>query len=92
MIEKIIEGFKNWIFLFIKEDFHDGQRLYSPATSGSSINGTHALTNKELQMFKKLFNYKNPEKLQQVLMRADTAEKYKLYIILKPKLVFQARD
>ena len=46
---KIIKGFKNGIFLLIKEDFHsDGQRLDSPATSDSSIDESHGLTNKEL--------------------------------------------
>ena len=54
--EKIIEeGFKNGIFLLIKEDFYsDGQRPDSPATSNSIIDESHGLTDKELQIFKKL--------------------------------------
>ena len=73
---KIIKGFKNGIFLLIKEDFHsDGQRPDSPATSDSSIDESHGLTDKELQIFRKLFSYKNPEELEQALMSSDTEEK-----------------
>ena len=73
--EKISEqGFKNGIFLLIKEDFlHiDGQGSDSSATSDSIIDESHGLTDKELQIFKKLFSYKNPEELEQTLIRADT--------------------
>ena len=71
--EIIIEGFKNWILLLIKEDFHnDSQRPDSPATSDSGIDESHDLTDKELQMFKKLFSYKNPEELEEALIGADT--------------------
>ena len=74
--EGIIEGFKNGIFLLIKKDFHsDGQRPDLPATSDSSIDESHCLTDKELQMFEKLFSCKNREELEQALMRADTEEK-----------------
>ena len=73
--EKISEErFKNGIFLLIKEDFlHiDGQRSDSSATSDSIIDESHGLTDKELKIFKKLFSYKNPEELEQTLIRADT--------------------
>ena len=79
--EGIIEGFKNGIFLLIKKDFHsDGQRPDLPATSDSSIDESHCLTDKELQMFEKLFSCKNPEELEQALMRADTEEKYNEFL------------
>ena len=74
--EIIIEVFKNWILLLIKEDFHnDSQRPDSPATSDSGIDESHDLTDKELQMFKKLFSYKNPEELEEALIGADTEKK-----------------
>ena len=34
------------------------------------------LTDKELQMFRKLFGHKNPEELEQAIVRTDTKEKY----------------
>ena len=58
-----------------KEDEFDAL-LYSPATSDSSIDECHGLPDKELQILKKLFSYKNPEELEQALMRADTKEQY----------------
>ena len=41
-----------------------------------SIDESHGLTGKELQMFKKLFSYKNPGKLEEALIRVDVEEKY----------------
>ena len=53
--EKIIEGFKNGIFLLIKEDFQsNGQRPNSSATSDSSFDESHGLADKEFQIFKNL--------------------------------------
>ena len=70
--EKIIGEFKNEIFPFIRKDFHsDGQRPDSSATSESSLDESHCLTDKELQMFRKRFGYKNPEELGQALMKKD---------------------
>ena len=58
--EKIIEGFKNGIFPLIKKDFYtDCQRPDSPSTCDSSIDESHSLTDKELQIFRKIFGYKN---------------------------------
>ena len=78
--EKIIEGFKNGIFPLIKEDFHsNSQRPDLSATSNPSIDKSHGLADKELRMFlqlQTLFSYKNPEELEQALMRADTEGKY----------------
>ena len=75
--EIIIEGFKNGIFLLITEDFHSGgQRSDSPAVPDPSIDGSYDLTDRELQMFKKVFEYNNLEELEQDLMRADTKENY----------------
>ena len=70
--EKIIGGFKNEIFPLIREDFHsDGQRPDSSATSESSLDESHCVTDKELQMFRKHFGYKNLEELGQALMKKD---------------------
>ena len=41
-----------------------------------SIDESHGLTGKELQMFKKLFSYKNPGKLEEALIRVNAKEKY----------------
>ena len=91
-------------FLFIKEDFDsDGQRPNSCASFDSSIDESHGFTDKELHMFKKLFSYKNPEELEEALIRAGTEEKYNELlndlnikqfweIKLKPKVVFHAQD
>ena len=69
--KKIIEGFKNGIFFD-----SDGQRPNSSATFDSSIDESYGLTDKEFQIFKKLFSYKNPEELEEALIRAGTEEKY----------------
>ena len=79
--EKIIEGFINGLFLLIKEDFDsNGQRPDLPATSNSSIDESHDLTDKELQMFKRIFSYKNPEELEHALVRAYTEEKHNQFL------------
>ena len=59
-----------------KQEEFDGQRLDSPATPDSSTDESHGLTGKVLQMFKKLFSYKNPGKLEEALIRVDAKEKY----------------
>ena len=86
--EKNIEGFENRMFLYIKKDFQiDGQRPDSPATSDSSIDEYHDLTDKELQMFKKLSSYKNSEELEQALVRVNTVKKYDDMTLILNKLV-----
>ena len=102
--EKVIERFKNWIFLLIKENFHSDGRPDLPAIPGSIIDESHFLIDKELQMFKKCFSYKDPVELEEALMRADTKEKYNEFLNdlntkqtvlrdqIKIKLVFHAQD
>ena len=86
--EKNIEGFENGMFLYIKKDFQsDGQRPDSPATSDSSIDEYHDLTDKELQMFKKLSSYKNSEELEQALVRVNTEKKYDDMTLILNKLL-----
>ena len=76
-IEKIIEGFETGIFSLITEDFHsDGQRSDSPATSDPSTDESYGLTERDLQMLKRLFKYNNDEEWKEDLMRADTEENY----------------
>ena len=73
----MFEGFKNRIFLLIKENFQsDSQRPYSPAIPDWSIDESYGLTNKELQLFRIFFSYKNPEELVEALIRVDIEEKY----------------
>ena len=65
--KKIIEGFKNGTFSLIKGDVHsDYEGPDSPGTSDSSINKSHGLTDKKLQMFKERFSQKKIEELNQV--------------------------
>ena len=76
------------MFLYIKKDFQsDGQRPDSPATSDSSIDEYHDLTDKELQMFKKLSSYKNSEELEQALVRVNTEKKYDDMTLILNKLL-----
>ena len=55
---KIIEGFKNRLFLLIIEDFHsDNKRLNLSATSGSSIDKSQALMIADIkEQYNKLLN------------------------------------
>ena len=58
-------------------DFHsDGQNSDSLAIPDPSIDESYDLTDRELEMFKRLFKYNNPKELEQDLMRADTEENY----------------
>ena len=53
-------------------DSNDDQGSDFPAASDLNIDKSHGLTDKELQMFRKLFSYRNFEELEQALIRADT--------------------
>ena len=56
-------------------DSNNDQESDLLAASDSSIHESYGLTDKEFQMFKKPFGYKNPEELRQALIEA-TDEKY----------------
>ena len=65
--KKIIEGFKNEIFLLIKKDFvSDGQRPDSPATFDSNIHKSYGLSDKELQIFKNFLEIKALKRLRKL--------------------------
>ena len=54
-------------FHSLKKTFYsDDERPDSPGTSDSSINKSHGLTDKKLQMFKQRFSQKKIEELNQV--------------------------
>ena len=54
-------------FHSLKKTFYsDDERPDSPGTSDSSINKSHGLTDKKLQMFKERFSQKKIEELNQV--------------------------
>ena len=88
----------------VNYDLNDAQELDLPAAFDSDIDKSYGLTDKEIQIFKKLLSYKNPEKLEQAIMRAETKEKYSEFLndlnieknILKEEirtqLVFHAQD
>ena len=78
----IVDAFDRDLFRSINHPFidadYDSNNDQEPdllAASGSNIYESYGLTDKELQMFKKLFGCKNPEELRQALIEA-TDEKY----------------
>ena len=73
--KRLLKGLKVEYFYSLKK-ISDAQRPDLSATFGSRIDESHGFTGEELQMFKKLFSYKNSEELEEALMRADTEEQY----------------
>ena len=78
----IVDAFDRDLFRSINHPFidadYDSNNDQEPdllAASGSNIYESYGLTDKELQVFKKLFGCKNPEELRQALIEA-TDEKY----------------
>ena len=65
---------------FERQVFEYGGR---PEIDVDYISGTYDLTDRELQMFKKLFKYDNTDKLRDVLIDADKEEYAELLNDLK---------
>ena len=94
-LNMIIEAFENWIFESkdrpeIDQDYdlkHD-QKSDLLATSDYE---SHGLTDKQLQMFRKFFSYKNPKELRQTVVEI-TDEKYnKILKALNIKLFWKIK-
>ena len=71
----IIEAFENRIFqskyrpeIDVDNDLRDDQESNLHVESDSE---SYGLTDKELQMFKNVFRYQNPEKLRQTLIKKN---------------------
>ena len=72
----IVDAFENWIF---ESKYCPEIDIDIDTTPDSNTYGSHGLTKKELQMFKKRFSYKNPEELRQTLIET-TDEKYNEFL------------
>ena len=69
----IVDAFEKQIF-----EYEGRPKINVDYDLGTYDSDTYNLTNKELQMFKKLFKYNNPNELRDALMDADEEKYYEL--------------
>ena len=94
-LNMIIEAFENWIFeskdrpeIDVNYDLKHDQKSDLLATSDYE---SHGLTDKQLQMFRKFFSYKNPKELRQTVVEITDEKCNKILKALNIKLFWKIK-
>ena len=94
-LNMIIEAFENWIFeskdrpeIDVNYDLKHDQKSDLLATSDYE---SHGLTDKQLQMFRKFFSYKNPKELRQTVAEITDEKCNKILKALNIKLFWKIK-